>query len=50
MNGLELTFGEFLENQFGEVDKTNWMKEKQFGGIDRKTQLVDVLTKVLQEY
>lgn len=50
MNGYETTFGEYLKLLDPSIDDANWMKEKQFGSIDRKQQIIDALDKIFIEY
>jgi hypothetical protein len=50
MNGFELTFGEYLKQLDPTIDNANWMKEKKFGGIDRKQQIINALDKIFLEY
>ena len=50
MDGFELTFGEYLNKQDPSIDDANWMKEKKFGGIDRKQQIINALDKIFLEY
>ena len=50
MDGLEQTFGKYLKEMYPDIDDANWMKEEQFGNINRKDQIKDALEKVLSKY
>ena len=50
MNGYELTFGKYLKQLDPSLDPSNWMRMKQFGGIDRKEQIINALDKIFLEY
>jgi hypothetical protein len=46
-DGFSITVGECIRGRFPKVKADNWMLDPRFGGIDRKTQILDALSKLV---
>ena len=47
--GYDVTLGSIIAKHEKGVSSTNWMKEKKFGGVDRKLQICNTLERGLNK-
>ena len=48
LGGFAVTIGEYINNRYPDIPKDNWMKDSQFGGIDRKIQIKEAIFKIVK--
>lgn len=48
--GLKYTVGEVIHLEHTDIPANNWMSDSRFGGVDRKVQISNALTKCLNKF
>nr|QBK89990.1 MAG: phosphoribosyl transferase domain protein [Pithovirus LCPAC101] len=47
-DGLSVTVGSLIHKEFSDIPANNWMKDELFGGMDRKEQINEIISEMLE--